>query len=104
MRTAKVKFGTPVDEPANRLVIRKYVSDMMEERGLRPSHIMTYLDLVVELVFVPSESEVQARRLRTSRAWRDRHSFYKNALSAAPRRGWFDWLSDAPRWEGRSGR
>jgi len=77
---AKVQFGLPTDCEANRLMIRKFVRDMMVERGMRPTHIAGFLDLVVELVFVPSEDQILARRLRASVAWATRRERYAEPL------------------------
>jgi hypothetical protein len=76
---AKAVFGTPTDDLANRLVIRKFLRDLMEERGMRPTHIMRFLDLCVELVFIPSNVEVQTKRMRMSRAWTGRRREYRRA-------------------------
>lgn len=60
----KNRVGCPVDNTANRLVIRRCLRNIMEEHGVRPSHINRYLPLGVELVLSPNDSEQMAQRVR----------------------------------------
>lgn len=79
VREAKNEFGVPEDNAANRLVLRKFIRDKMVDRGMRPSHISTFLDFAIEMVFVPSINQLQAKRLRKSAAWVDRVTAYEEA-------------------------
>lgn len=79
---AKVKFGTPKqDKPdiaaSNRLVVRRFCSDLMAERGMRPTHIAQFIDIIVEMVFIPSTKEIVAKQLSATHAWQTRLDAYK---------------------------
>lgn len=91
--SAKVVFGTPTDDRANRLVVRKFLRDLMEEHGMRPTHIMKFLDMATELVFIPSASELHAARLRNSRAWKLRSAAYRQATSMGMRKTFWEFIT-----------
>jgi hypothetical protein len=74
VRHAKTEFGTPLPIESNRLAVRRFVRELMVERGLRPTHQLLYLDLVVEWVFIPSDQEIVALRTRESVAAREQHA------------------------------
>jgi len=59
----KARFGRLSRTEANRLVVRKYLYDMCTEKGMRPSHIVSILDLAVDFVFIPTPSEVRNKQL-----------------------------------------
>lgn len=61
VNSAKAKFGPRKMSEANRLVIRNWLYEEMKEHGLRPSHIARHIDLVTNLVFVPSKHEILAQ-------------------------------------------
>jgi hypothetical protein len=60
---AKAEFGLLKRLESNRLMVRKYLRDLMRERGMRPSHIAQQLDVGVALFFVPSETDVLAHQI-----------------------------------------
>lgn len=64
---AKVRFGTPLNTNANRVTVRRFIAAKMEGHGLRPTHINQNIDLIVEAVFVRSDRERYARRMRGER-------------------------------------
>ena len=55
----KQVFGTPLDTPANRLCVRKWLRTFMEKCGHRPTHITRDLEIAIALVFVPSAIEIE---------------------------------------------
>jgi hypothetical protein len=57
---AKIRFGTPSMNNANVLAVRRYVVDIMEKHGVRPSHIAEMAPLIVGLCFVKSDAERDA--------------------------------------------
>lgn len=67
----KAYFGCPVETAANRLSVRHFARKVMEEDGHRPTHIARDLPVVVELTFLPSDSEIWANKIRISRAAAD---------------------------------
>ena len=58
----KAKLGTPTDNAANRLVIRRVARGFMETHGLRPAHQQSILSTVIEAVLTPGNEELEARR------------------------------------------
>jgi hypothetical protein len=57
---AKAKFGRLRWTEANRHMVRKYIGELMEQHGMRPSHILRYSELATTLTFVPSRHEIDA--------------------------------------------
>jgi len=64
----KAKFGTPVQNEANRKAVQRFAGKLMSGHGLRPSHIREYLPMVVSMTFVPTEAEVRAMSMLNSTA------------------------------------
>lgn len=95
VNAAKAEFGIPVDNIANRLVLRKFIREKMVARGMRPTHVMQFLDLAIEGVFVPSKNELHAIKMRASKAWTLR--------GAVSEQSWVGLISDLPRWLGGPG-
>jgi hypothetical protein len=60
---AKNKLGVPERNQANLLVARRVCLNYMQTSGLRPTHIHQLLPKCVEMVFIPSDSEMEARAL-----------------------------------------
>lgn len=60
---AKVRFGTPTDNQANRLTVRRFLTTRMEAHGLRVTHINQSIDLLVEAVMILSDREKYARSM-----------------------------------------
>lgn len=68
MSEIKGKFGTPTHNEANRKAVQRFANSLMMRHGLRPTHIRQYLPMLVDLSFVPSESEVESMRVLGSGA------------------------------------
>lgn len=62
-----VKHRRPVDSPANRLMVEDSLSKWLVSEGVRPSHITQILPVALELVFTPTEADVIAAQIRSSR-------------------------------------
>ncbi len=60
VQVGKAKFGCPSRTKANELVVRKFLYDKSVEHGVIARHIAQNLDIAVQLVFVPSKSELLA--------------------------------------------
>jgi hypothetical protein len=67
---AKNKFPLNKRSEANRQVVRKYISDIMVERGMRPQHIRASLDLAVALTFTRDQYDVEVEAFELSEAYR----------------------------------
>jgi len=57
---AKVEFGPTTRTQANLRMVRKFMRDMMRDRGMRPTHISQHLDICAAVFFIPSAGEVAA--------------------------------------------
>jgi hypothetical protein len=64
---AKAKFGKTSRTEANRLMVRKFLYDLMCERGMRNAHIAQHLDVCVALFFVPSNAQIKAEQVASTR-------------------------------------
>jgi len=62
----RVRFGCPINNPANRMAVRRYSMNLMYAHGLRPTHVCRVIDDIVEMVFHESDELKRSRRLRTS--------------------------------------
>lgn len=76
----RLTFGVPVRNDANEKAVRRVAVKLMKTHGVRPSHMNTMLPTIVETVFIPSNYDIEARRLST---------------------GWAAWLR-IQRWTGLS--
>lgn len=56
----KVKFGTPARTKANELAMRRFVSQLMKQRGVRAVDQAKVIPYIVAAAFVPSDSEIGA--------------------------------------------
>lgn len=85
---AKVKFSVyryADFTEANRLCVRRHISDQMRDHGVRPSHMMAILDRAVAMVFIPSRGEVEFGMLRASRPAAERDMLVEG--------GWWRWVN-----------
>lgn len=72
----KGQFGCPPRTAENVLAVRDAVRRAMLVKGHRPSHVARDAPLAVELVFVPSQSELEAARFTRSFAVKQREAVY----------------------------
>jgi hypothetical protein len=56
----KIKFGTPKRNKANVLSIRRYLAQLMKQRGVRAVDQARVIHYVVAAAFIPSEDEIAA--------------------------------------------
>lgn len=64
--------GINHESAANRMVAHRWLHAHFTARKMRPSHIMKMLPLAIEAVFIPNQYEVEALKMRNSRAFMDR--------------------------------
>lgn len=62
----KAKFGTPSNDESNRRAVSRFVQNIMNKHGLRPTHIKTYLPMVVSLTFIAGKEETEALSVMNS--------------------------------------
>jgi hypothetical protein len=67
VQVGKAKFGSPHRNAANILCVRKFLYDECEGHGLMKRHIAANLDFAVEMIFVPSRSELEALAVHHTR-------------------------------------
>lgn len=60
VQQGQAKFGCPIRNEANRLVVRKYLLDICLDHGILARHVSENLDVATELVFVPSRDHLLA--------------------------------------------
>jgi len=65
---ARVEFGGMKRTEANKMMVHKYIRDVMRDHGVRPSHIALLLPQAVEFAFVENAGEIIARQMRASDA------------------------------------
>ncbi len=63
---AKAEFGLLQRTHANRLMVRKFMRDLMRDRKMRPSHIAQHLDVSVSIFFIPSKADIDAHKVNAS--------------------------------------
>jgi hypothetical protein len=67
----EVKASTPgitKFTESNRLVAWHKLNKLLDERGVRPSHKEAFLFTAIEMIFVPSDGELDALQFRNSKA------------------------------------
>jgi len=66
VRVTKVEFGFLKRTKANRLMVRKFIRDLMRDHGMRPTHIHQHLDLCVAIFFIPSNIDIMVEQVNAS--------------------------------------
>lgn len=82
----KSKMGLPRATEANRIVALELVSKELMRRDVRKCDVHRFQAIAVDLVFMPTKYDVNAARLRNSRAYRER------LQEMHPVQSWGDWL------------
>lgn len=60
VRSLKSELGLMQDNAANRMVLRKKVSNCAEKHGIRPHHQQEFIDLAITLILTPSKKDIEA--------------------------------------------
>lgn len=79
IKIAKAEFGYLKRSEANRLMVRKYMRDVMRDRGMRPSHIAHHVDMCVAIFFIPSRMDMEAHQIGATRDAHQRDVVMKTA-------------------------
>jgi len=64
----KMVFGTPKSTDANHKAVRRVAVKLLKNHGVRPAHINVLIPRIIELVFIPSRHELEAKKI--SQFWR----------------------------------
>lgn len=72
VRQIKAEIGLVKDNAGNRMVIRRKFHNLAVEKGIRPTHIQEMIDIAIELVLLPTETDVLAAQLRKTKSWKER--------------------------------
>lgn len=93
---AKEEFpGMQENTKSNRLVVHRYIRDRMREHKMRLSHIDTMLPIAVSIFFIPTEAEIEARRLDASSAVLDQVEDGTRKLQTRQHADLFNWFGSA---------
>lgn len=84
LQMVKGRFGVPVDNEANRLVIRRFLHDYMTKRRNRPSVICGTIPVVLEMSFLPDCREVELRSIASHPIILERKAYGST--------GWWSWF------------
>lgn len=85
----KMIFGVPTHTEVNRKAVRRTAVKLMKSHGVRPAHINMLVPKIIEMVFVPSKYDLEAKRLAASPAAWKRLAEYAGLCKSAPGR----WLN-----------
>jgi hypothetical protein len=66
---AKNHFPLNKRSEANRQVVKKYIYDIMKERGMRPQHIRSSLPMAIALTFTRDEYDVEVEQFEQTDAY-----------------------------------
>nr|WPR18237.1 MAG: RNA-dependent RNA polymerase [Crogonang virus 164] len=88
----KNRLGLPTQNAANLLVVRRMALNIMENHGVRPTHIRDCIEMVVAGVFIPDEADqVSAEMLASLRTKR----LKRQVAKAGPRTWWDRWFGQS---------
>jgi hypothetical protein len=65
VKVGKAKFGTPRKTEGNRMCVRKYLYDHCVEHGVLARHVWENVDIATEMVFVPTDMELQCAAIQS---------------------------------------
>jgi len=80
----KMIFGVPACTEVNRKAVRRTAVKLMKSHGVRPAHINMLVPKVIEMTFMPSKYELEAKRLAASPAAWKRLAEYAGLCKSAP--------------------
>jgi hypothetical protein len=60
---AKAEFGLLQRSNANRLMVRKFMRDLMRDHKMRPSHIHENIEICVAMFFIPTKHDINAYKV-----------------------------------------
>lgn len=63
LSACKNRFGTPLNNSANRRIVRRFMLDYMRSHDVRNASIRMFLPNLVESMFVPDKYEIEAMQL-----------------------------------------
>lgn len=60
IRAAKAEYPDIMERTAaNRMMVTRFMRDLMRERGMRPTHIVDNINVCVAIFFIPSMQQIQ---------------------------------------------
>lgn len=66
-KCALAEFGRMKHTEVNRMMVRKFIRDKMREHDHRDAHIVRDIERCTELVFLPTEYDLDLKRWKSSR-------------------------------------
>lgn len=77
---ARAEYGVPRDTPANRIIVSEGIRRKMKADNVRDCDISRYFSAAVEMTFVPTRSDIRARRMGAGRTARSLKASYANPI------------------------
>jgi len=77
LRKGKLRFGVPKRTQSNFTAVRKYVQGQMDNDNTTERDQCKYLDTVVNMVFVPTDVEIQASQMHSEPSALARYSAHR---------------------------
>jgi hypothetical protein len=99
-RMAQAEFGLPKRTEANRLVVQRFIRDLMRKLSVRETHIATLLPIAVGLTFIPNEGHVADREYTEGVGYRDKVALVEGPIDGrtpSERSWWRFWDRPSPR-------
>jgi hypothetical protein len=97
----KNRLGCPAPTAANMMAVRRMAKNMMDNHGLRPTHVRDVIETVIAGVFVPdSQDLLQARVLQSVTLSELKYE----TENARPENAWRELFGKYRRWSTRSAR
>jgi hypothetical protein len=94
VQEAKAHFDCSEDDEATRKVVRRWIFNRASEQKVRPSHIAAHINKTVELCFIPSLAEIEARQMRQSRIAQERRTQFARKWMSNDT--WTRWFGPGP--------
>jgi len=96
--SVRAKVGVVKRTAANELMVGRQVSQWLTEKKVRDTHRLAITPYAIELCFLPTKYEVEARDLAATKTWCDRREDYTVLRSAQGRvTEKEEWLKSLPR-------
>jgi len=77
-KDAQVEFGLLKPTDSNRLMVQRYLRDLMLSHNVRRSAIASSLPLAINLVFVPNQYHIEADQVLSSAAVQNRMEIHRS--------------------------
>jgi len=94
--SARAKFGRLTDTKANRLVVRGFLLRLMNDHGMRPTHIAKHIEYCVVAYFIPVLDDIEAAKFDNSNIAQTRRAALFNAQNPSILTSLCMWIAGVP--------